>query len=417
MEALVLIFGGLVAGIVTPILLLIGELVSSLLTAGVCFLIPDKPNHAAFDRAAKIISAALGVLALLTLSGLWIVNQFFFSEAVNHVFGMVEERSGIATTCHRVGGSLFQGDVELEGCKIRRADDEVTSFDLELEKLLMDVSVLSLWGTPEIELAAIDGLHGQIIHRRDSSEPDDVSQVSKPRRAFVISRLDVSNVGIDISGTNRNGNTYELPVSIDHISSQPLRSRLALFDLLFRSNAAGSIAGAPFQITTAPIKDGRETTWSAQGIPLALFGTIAGRPLSWFKSGSMDFQVDDSWQLGDEFGIEMDWRLSLRDVEVEAPPGTSAAARLTAAPVVRYVNGLGDDIPLEFQLAISEGAFEHKMSLAAAGLWDALGESITAALKRTGGAIDLEFGSEGTGKVGVRAVLDRFRKSEDSEED
>lgn len=111
----------------------------------------------------------------------------------------------------------------------------------------------------------------------------------------------------------------------------------------------------------------------------------------------------------------MDWRLQFADVEVSAPPGIGALARVASEPLISYVNSLDGEFPLEFQMVVNENQFEFKSSLAAAGLWSAVGESVNKTLGAFG--IDLKSSAQ-TGdaiKEGAKSVLDRLRKPKEED--
>ncbi len=411
MEALIILFGELVFAILAPFVIFIFELIASVLGVAVSLGVRKAKVGTKWKRTGRILAYLFGGLAALVLSALIVVNTFYFDGAVRYVFGTVENRTGIVVNCQSIEGSVCSGNVSLGDCTIRRAPHASSTFDLQVDEVFLDLRVTSLLGTAKIDVARVAGLEGSIANDRSSpSKQASDERVVKPRRAFEIGDLDVSNVSITMSGKNPDGNAFELPVKIERIKSSPLRSRLALFDIMFRSNAAGSIAGAPFEIATSTIQDGRETIWRASKVPVASFGGLTGGLLSWFESGYVDVYVDDQWQISDALSIDMDWRLEFSEIIVAAPPGTRALARLTTEPLTRYVNGLDGQFPFEFQMVVNENQFEFKSSLAAAGLWSAFGESVNKTLGALG--IRLE-GAAKTGKAlkqGAISVLDKVRK-------
>lgn len=418
MEALLLLIGELVFAILAPFVFLCIEFVASLLGLTLSLSVGQKAQSIISSRGARLFTIALLALAALLLSAIWVVNSFYFDTAVRHVFGMAEERSDISASCKEIDGSIFAGRVDLRECTIRRPSHPSSSFDLSAEEVFLDIRIMSLLGTANIETARIAGLDGWVVSDRSNRrQQDNVAPVEKPKRQFVIDKLDVMDVSVTLSGTNPDGNVFELPVEIDQIESEPLRSRLALFDVLFRSNMTGSIAGAPFEVATSIIQDGRQTTWRADRVPVASLGAMTGGPLSWFSAGYVNVAVDDQWQRSDALSIDMDWRLNFEDVEVNAPSGTGALGRMASEPLTRYVNSLDGHFPLEFQVVVNESQFEFKSSLAAAGLWSAVGESINNILGKFG--FDPETASETRDaiKEGAKSVLDKLRKPKGEKSD
>ncbi len=213
------------------------------------------------------------------------------------------------------------------------------------------------------------------------------------------------------------GGAFDLPVHVFSATSAPLRSRYALFDILFRSNATGEIAGASFEIRTGGDASGRQTVWRASDVPVSSFGAMAGGVLAWFREGVVDVRVVDNWRRDGQLEIDMDWRLDFRDIEVQAPDSASVVTRLATGPIVDYVNSYDGDFPFEFQMVINENQFEYKSSLAAAGLWTAVGESVNNVLAAFG--IDLGDSAKETSdklKDSAKSVLDRLRKPNKEED-
>ncbi len=415
MEALVLIFGEIVFAFLAPFVMLIVDAVATLAGFILSYAFDWKIKRPSFGRIARIVSIALAGIAGVLFIGILLANSLFFDRTVRMVFTAAHAKTGVETQCQTIEGSLFAGRVRLGDCTIQRAAHPTSTFDMHVDLIEVDLQVSSLLGKAKIESARVSGLTGAITSTR--SDTDAPVRNDKPKRQFVVRRLDVSDVRLELTGTNRDGNPFQLPIEIERFESQPLRSRLALFDGLFRSNAAGTIDGAPFEITTTGIEDGRTTKWRATELPVASLGAVAGGALSWFKSGSVDVSVDDRWRLGEAVDINMGWRLELKDIEVGAPAGTGTLKRIAAAPLTRYVNSLDRTFPLEFDMVVNENQFEYQSSLASTNIWSAVGQSVNDVLGAFG--VNMEGDTE-TGNAirdSAKSVLDtvRKRKPEDSD--
>ena len=421
MEALILIFGEIIFALLAPLV----AAVVDLLGAVVAFLISlvsrargerQQPGERrAGSGAARKTLIVLLIIAALIVSALFVVNKFYFAESVRSVFGMLERRSGVVTSCADVDGNVFSGKISLSGCTIVREAHATSEFDLELDTVDLDIQLSSLFGTAEVQTVRIAGLRGGVT--RKPSRADSQADVEKPRRSFVIHDLSIQDVELSLSGVNKDGGAFALPVRIDSATSAPLRSRLALFDILFRSNASGEIAGAEFGISTSGDAGGRKTVWRASDVPVASFGAVAGGVLAWFHKGVVDVYVEDKWRRDGQLEIDMDWQLNFRSIEVQPPDTAGAMARLATGPIVDYVNSFGGEFPFNFQLVVNENQFEYKSSLEAAGLWTAVGESINRVL--AGFGIDLgDSASETADKLkdGAKSVLDRLRKPDKGDE-
>jgi len=415
MEALVLIFGEMIFALLAPLVAVVVDLVGVVLSSIFSFFPSRRREPRLSSGIARKFLIVFLAIAAVVLGALFVVNKFYFAESVRMVFGTLERRAGIETVCSEISGSVFSGQIALRKCTIDRTDHPVSDFQLELDSVDFDVQLTSLFGTAEVQTAHLFGLRGSMTrHSTQENVDDDIAE--KPRRAFVIHDLKIEDVAVSLSGVNKDGGGFELPIRLSSATSAPLRSRLALFDVLFRSDATGVIAGAEFEIETGGDSDGRQTIWRASDVPIANFGAMAGGPLSWFHKGVVDVYVEDNWRRDGQLEIDMDWNLRFRDVEVRAPNASGVVARLASGPIVDYVNSHDGDFPFEFQMVINERQFEYKSSLEAAGLWTAVGESINNVL--AGFGIDVGGSASSTGdklKEEAKSVLDRLRrpKSED----
>lgn len=417
MEALILILGEMIFALLAPLVAVVVDLLGALL-AFIFSLIPF-PRHKerVSSGAAKKVLIVLLAIAVIIFGALFVINQFYFANSVRIVFGMLEGRSGIETSCAEIDGNVFSGQISLGNCTIAREDHASSEFELELDSVNFDLRLSSLFGTAELQTAHIKGLRGSVNKHQVPADPDGDEVTEKPRRSFVIQDLRIEDIEMALSGVNKDGGAFELPVRVVSATSAPLRSRLALFDVLFRSNATGEIAGAEFEIRTGGDSSGRQTIWRASEVPVASFGSMAGGVLSWFHDGVVDVYVVDKWRRDGQLEIDMDWKLGFRNIEVQAPDTAGVMTRLATGPIVDYVNSHDGEFPFEFQMVVNENQFEYKSSLQAAGLWKAVGESVNSVMAGIG--IDVGGSAADTGdklKEGAKSVLDRLRRPKDEDE-
>ena len=416
MEALILIFGEIIFALLAPLIAVVVDLIGAILASIFSFFPSRRREPRLSSGAARKILIVLLTIAAVIFCALFVLNRFYFAESVRMVFGALERRAGIETECSEISGSVFSGQITLGRCTVDRTDHPSSDFQLELDNVDFDLQLSSLFGTAEVETAHISGLRGSVTRHQTQADVGN-DTVDKPRRAFEIRDLQIEDVAINLSGFNKDGGQFELPVTVISAASAPLRSRLALFDILFRSNATGRIAGAEFQIETGGDSEGRETIWRASGVPVANFGAMAGGILSWFHDGVVDVYVEDRWRRDGQLEIDMDWNLRFRNVEVQAPASAGVVARLATDPIVDYVNSHSGEFPFEFQMVINERQFEYKSSLAAAGLWTAVGKSVNNLL--AGFGIEVGGSASETGeklKEEAKSVLDRLRRPKDEDE-
>ncbi|MEM1264022.1 MAG: hypothetical protein AAGH76_16610 [Pseudomonadota bacterium] len=466
MEALVGLIAGLLAALLAPALGLAAAAVAIAVDIAVGLLSllgyaasnrRDRPSaeHAANERAepeplgrtntpntapvAKVsrpvprwlkrTAGAVTVVALLAVAAVWALNRFYFEETVRYALSAVESRAGITTKCDAINGSLLTGDLHLNGCRLQRERHPSSTFALSLAEASVDVDMLSLFGRAHFDSINIAGVSGWL--QRSATDPDtSKAPRSKPRRGFTARVISIRDVELAMVGSNKDGNPFDVAMRIDSLVSEPFRSRMALFDLLLRSNARGSLAGAPFAITTTEQGIGRTTRWLATDVPVAELGAMTGGALAWFSAGTVTVDVDDQWRYKEEEGevtlwagqdvevvtpgpldIFMDWNLKFSGVEITPPVGTGMRARLTSKPLRALVNRFGGELPLNFRLVMNENQFEFQQSLAATGLWTAVSEGIGLWLKTKGVELTpLSEETKGKLKQGATSLLDRLRK-------
>ncbi len=418
MEALILIVGELILAVLVPLLATIVNVIGAML-ASIFSIVPHVGEKRLISRgAAKKIFVLLLTTALIILSALFVIDKFFFADSVRMVFGTLERRSGVETSCVEIDGSVFSGRISLGKCTVVRREHANVEFNLELNTLDFQLQLSSLLGTANVQTAHIGGLRGSVNRHQVQANSGGNDALEKPRRPFVIQDLRMENVEITLSGVNRDGDSFELPVQVISATSAPLRSRFALFDILFRSNATGEIAGAEFEIKTDGDSDGRHTTWRASQVPVANFGSMVGGALSWLHDGVVDVYVEDRWRRDGQLEVDMDWRLDFWDIEVQVPATAGVVKRLASGPIVDYVNSHNGEFPFEFQMTVNENQFEYRSSLEAAGLWSAVGDSINNVLTYVGVEVDGTASETGEKlKEGARSVIDRLRKPKEKEED
>ncbi len=417
MEAIALIIGELIFAILAPFIAIVVEAVGAAISALIGLLSGKRSENPVFLRITRLIAMALAALAGVVFACILVINFFFFEDSARFVLGKVETRAGIATECEDIGGSLLFGRVDLRNCSIRRPVHPSSSFELDVGEVSIDLRITSLLGTATLDTARVVGLSGWVrADRSQAPEGGADGDRERPRREFEVIDLQIADARVSLSGSNPDGNRFDVPIEIERVEVRPLRSRFALFDILFRSNASGSLAGAPVTLSSSEVPDGRRTEWRADKVPIASFGSMTGGILSWFSSGYVDVYVDDEWQRSDATAINMDWNLRFSDIEVAPPPGTGRVTRFVTAPLTRYVNSFDGDFPLEFEMVLNEDQFLYQSSLAAAGVWSAIGEAANNALSVIG--INLES-PEKTGdnlKEGMKSILEQARKPKGQDE-
>ncbi|MEO0616805.1 MAG: hypothetical protein AAFY69_11800 [Pseudomonadota bacterium] len=414
MEALALIIGEIIFVILIPFIALVIELVAAAVSALVAARSGRKREPGSRGSIAKPVAVVLAGLSAVVLVAVLVVNLFFFEQGVQFVFERIEQRKGITTSCGEINGSLLTGRVQLGDCDIAREDHRVSTFDLQVAEIDLDLRIASMFGTAKLDSVRVTGLAGTVFTDRRSAA--DRPRRDRPRREFEIDDLTVQDVRVAVTGINASGDPFSAPIAVDQLDIAPLRSKLLLFDVLFRANASGSLAGAPFELASSATTDGRRTEWRATQVPVASLADVVGGALGWFSAGFVDVYVEDDWEATESTSLDLDWRLEFSELEVSPPPGTGRVARIASVPLTRLINGYDGSIPLEFGLVLEENQFALRYSLSAAGVWEALKTASDGAFSSVG--FDVSKLAEKTESLreGMRSVIDRVRGSDEEPE-
>ena len=415
MEALALLIGELIFVILIPFIALAVELIGAAISALVAALSGRKREPGSRGSIAKPVAVVLAGLSGLVLVAVLVVHLFFFEQAVQFVFDRVEQRKGITTACETIDGSLFTGRVQLGNCDIQRREHPVSTFDLQVAEIDLDLRIASMFGTAQLDAARVTGLAGAVFTDRQAAA--DQPPRDRPRREFEIDELLVTDVRIAVTGINSSGNAFSVPIAVERLESTPLRSKFLLFDVLFRANAAGDLAGAPFELASSGTAERRRTEWRATQVPVASLADVVGGALGWFSDGFVDVYVEDDWEATASTSLDLDWQLEFSGLEVTPPPGTGRVARIASVPLAKLINGYEGSIPLEFGLDLKEDQFALRYSLSAAGVWLAIKGAVDGAWSRFG--FDVSNIAEKTESMreGMRSVMDRVRGSDEEPEE
>ena len=356
-------------------------------------------------------AVAGGVLLVVTVAAIGIANFFFFEHIVRWSLRGLEQRHGVAVAFESADGNLFTGAVRLRGAHLVRAQHPVSEFDVTIHDLQADIDLSALWQRRlEFQSVAARGVRGD--YTRVGPQPDQL-----PRRGFVVQQLLIEDAQLTWHDVTQPNRPIQLDIEVDSLETAPFRSKWAAFDVQFRTNARGRVAGGPFQVTTREIADGRETRWNAQGLPVSFAGAYLGGPFSWITEGTLNVDVVDRWSIPeDALDIEMDWQLVLKDIRAEARADLPAPARAVAGPIVKYLNEHPRELPLAFSVTINRREFAGRMSPPLEFLMQVLGDAATNELADRLGIAKQAVRDAGRGAwEGVKDFLDRRRGAEERE--
>ena len=296
----------------------------------------------------------LAVFAVATI-GLLLVNFVFFESTLRFALGRVEASRGIKVTFNAASGNLFTGEFAVEGLRAVRQASETTKFDLRVEQATADVEMTSLLSpTKTVESLAVSGIRGRIDRIGKKTRPH-----RRVKKRFEVNDLSVKDVQVEF--LNRvTARKLSAGVTVYSLSGRPVRSRLLVFDILFRSNVTGRIGGRPFLVEAMDSQ--QMTSWKVDHLPVAILATFVGGPLVWLTDGQVDIDVRSTWLRDTGGDIALHWKTVFENLKAEVPSDASLKTRLFWTPVVAYMNQRSRRMPLEFDVKFGEGAFSYTMS-------------------------------------------------------
>ena len=445
------LFGGMISSFITLIVELIGMLfrkrspttksdpptvaaqksITAVDSFGKKSPLPPKPKPSDKRWTRWLLIGSASVTAVMFVA-LLVINQWFLSDLVHWLLERQRERTGISITAKTIDGNLFTGQFAASGIVVKRDHHPAGLIDVSVDRVTVSMSAWRVFSSViTVDAITVDGVHGKfergiagqapavktkddgVISLNDDGEKTSVTvkNEKKKRRGFQVTALSISNVNVIYADHTRK-HPLSVPVTIEKLTANPLRSRWAIFDVLFRSNASGTIAGRPFNLTTTGDDLGRSTTWTADGLPVALLASQIGGPFTLLSDGTCDVRVTDHWQMSnDQRMIIMDWSLILNHVTAAVPESTSKTMALLAKPVVAFINAKGDRVPLSFTVTIDEDRFDNTASAEAAGLWTVVNDSLAATFgKKLGIETDTIKDLEEKAIDKAKDVLEKWRK-------
>jgi hypothetical protein len=295
----------------------------------------------------KVVHWVAGTCSLVGVLGI-AASYVFFQPILRYVMDVASEKAGMSVVYAQASGSLLGGHVVLEGLELSRVHETGLAFDLEIERAEADVSLVSLiGGTPILILGKVDGTTGTITPPLPKEEKKGLPKRPRPFQAELFA---IENVDLQI--TPRGEEPFS--VLVESAQMAPFRSRLAVFDLLFRSNMTAEIAGRLLIVDTKKItENGRETHWKFEDIDAAQLKRILPKaPLTWVDDGRITVTVSDKWSLSDDF-IEMDWRIATTSMRTSVPEEAGIAERTLAAGLRKYVEKFGGDVDFQYRLELA----------------------------------------------------------------
>jgi hypothetical protein len=350
---------------------------------------PPAPKRRRWRRVVFMSVASLSLLLGLAIG---VVELWFSDDVLAYGLRRWQDRTGVELSYRITRCSLLRGRATLEQVHVASPRDPAMSYDLTVARVEVDLSMRALLhGLIEVEDLHVTGVRGRyaadldapragIPHRERAADPG-APRAEVPRRDYVIAHGLIEDLAVDVE-LRRRGRSLAGPLTVERWETAPLRRSTALFDSLFRTQAKGTVLGAPFTIASAPADHGRTTRWSAQGVPADLLAAYLGGPFAWIDAGRIDVDVDDAWSLDAPKYIRMHWRMSghgLSLVPAEELDGISRRMVAALTPLLERRNG---ELELSFETTIDPDRFTTAYSLDAAALGEIVSSAATESLAR-----------------------------------
>jgi len=390
------------------------------------------PGRRGRPRWIRWLTVAVLSLTGLLVTALVVTNVWFLDDVGRYLLRQQQQRTGIVITAEQISGNLFTGRFRAEGIAVQRLNHPAGLIDLTIARVDTQIAVWRVLANPRVvESLTVSQMHGRFERGIAGIEPPqksssfggveitvgdgaitiDRNDKQRKRRSFRIDALSVRDLDITYVDHLRQP-ALVVPITLATLTVAPLRSQWAVFDVLFRSNAIGTVAGRPLTIATSGDELGRETQWHIDALPVAVLAAQIGGPCALLTAGTADVHVVDRWRRSDaERFIVMDWSVVLHDVRAALPEAPSPLLALLGGPAVRFINEQSGSIPLSFQVVIDENRFEGAASAEAAGLWQGVADSLAATLGQMLGIKPKAIKSAGgTALDAAKGVLERWRQ-------
>lgn len=335
----------------------------------------------------RLVWTLTGVLGFV-LTALIFVDLFLYEPGLRLLLDQVERASGVDVCFERGRGNLFTGVVHLEGVTVRHRNGADVA--LTIDRLDIDIAMLRVFAdeVPISELQ-LHGVRGALVRNKTQGTGH------PPGRGFVIERLVVDDLAIDFEDL-AGGPVRVLPLAIDHLEISPLRSRLAVVDLLCHTRAAGRARGSEFSADAGG--------WKVGGIALGGQGPRLGPVSKWIRGGALDVAVACRDAAADPLVLGITVGVAGFQLVPPGEPGRRTIAQKLAAAF----SSLGPRIDLDLELEIGRDRLDGAPSAAHAGLWDLGVQSFNLELTRRMGLGKDELSLFGLGSRAIDAAHQRL---------
>lgn len=339
--------------------------------------------------ALRWLLRAIGLAGLVAVGSLVALEHYGTEPILRWSLAKLEPKSGVRVTFAKASGGLLSGQFVLHQVRAVRENHPESNFDLTCSQV---TARCSLWKILSPHMA-FDGLRIEQVsgtYQRSAGPPPGPQPgrvpAEPPRTGKNVrfGELQLLEATITYTDSTVEGEPVRIGLAIDSLDCTPLRTSHAPFDLMFRSNASGTIEGRPFHIQTTHSATGTKTEWRATGLPIALVRAYLEGPFRWLQSGECDVSIVQDMPLDRTSPVILETHLILRDIRPGVPADTKPAAAIALQLLMSKMKNFPKEKDVGFTLKLDPEKFDLTKTEDRAQLWKQFKTAAVAALLQSG---------------------------------
>lgn len=334
--------------------------------------------------AIRWLLRATGLAGVVAVGGIIALENYGAEPILRWSLAKLEPRTGIRVTFGKATGGLLSGQYVLHQVRAVREQHPESNFDLSASQVTARCSLWKIIGSN----LAIDGLRiDQVSGTYHRSGPakvpgpkESVAELQRRARQLRIGELQLLEATVTYTDSTVAGAPVQIGLVIDSLECAPVRSAQAPFDLIFRSNASGTVEGRPFLVQTTPSAAGTKTEWRATGLPVALVRTYLEGPFRWLQSGECDVSIVQLMPDDSRLPVVLETHLILRDIRPGVPADTKPGVAIAAQLLISQLKNFPKEKDIGFTLKLDPAKFDLTRTQDREQLWKQFKAAAVAAL-------------------------------------
>ena len=330
----------------------------------------------------------LGLFGIAVVGLLMAVEKHGTEPILRWSLAKLEPKSGIQVTFESATGGLLSGKFVLHHVHVVRQNHPESNFDLTCSEVTARCSLWKILSpSSAFDGLRFEGVTGSYDRSRGPAKPRQpdgtIAEQKQPARNSRIGELEVVGANITFTDHTVEGDPVEMALGIDSLRCSPVRAAQAPFDLIFRSDAAGTIDGQPFVIQTTPSATATQTEWRATGLPVSLLRAYLSGPFRWLQSGECDVSVVQQMPNEPAQPVTLESHLVLRDIRPGVPNDTKPAVAVAAQLLMAQMKRLPREKDIGFTLKLDPAKFDLTRTEDREHLWQQYKAAAVAGLLQT----------------------------------